>query len=173
MKRRLGVNLIAPALALLVLLADQVTKNLVVHLLPEGQSWDLAPWLSPFMRVTHVTNTGVAFGMFKGAGALFSVVAAVVVVVILLYQRQLPSEQWQMRVALGLMLGGAIGNNLIDRPRLGYVTDFIDLNFWPLREWPVSNVADVSIVTGAVLLGVVLIWEERQARQKQRLAEQA
>ena len=157
-------------MAALVLLADQVSKHLVRTWLARGQSWDIAPSLMPLLRVTHVTNTGVAFGLFPKVGDLFIVVAVVVVVVIILYHRHIPREQWLMRVALGLQLGGAMGN-LLDRLRHGFVVDFIDLNFWPLHNWPVFNVADASLVTGVVVLSLLLVWDERLTRDERRVAE--
>ncbi|MBU0703634.1 MAG: signal peptidase II [Chloroflexi bacterium] len=156
-----------PATAALVLLVDQASKYLVITRLVEGQSWDIAPWLAPLFRITHVTNTGAAFGLFPQLGDFLVIVAAIVVVAIFIYQRYLPDGQWLVRVALGLQLGGAIGNNLVDRLRRGSVVDFIDLNFWPLREWPVFNVADTSIVTGVFLLALWMLWEERRERLEQ------
>ena len=153
------------------MLVDQITKYLVVARLGEGQSWDVAPWLAPVFRITHVTNTGAAFGLFPGWGGFFVVVAVIVIVAIVIYHRHLPDGQWLMRVALGLQLGGAIGNNLVDRLRQGFVVDFIDLNFWPLRDWPVFNLADGSIVAGTTLLALLMIWEERRERDRQRAAE--
>ncbi len=138
--------------------------------LGEGQSWDIAPWLAPIFRFTHVTNTGAAFGLFPGGGDFFTALAAIVIVAIITYYWHLPDGQWLVRVALGLQLGGAIGN-LVDRLRQGFVVDFIDLNFWPLHNWPVFNLADSSIVAGVVLLALLMIWEERRGRDRQRVAE--
>lgn len=143
---------------MLVLLVDQVSKYLVATRLEEGQSWDIIPWLASIFRITHVTNTGVAFGLFQGLGDLFVVVAIVAIAAIVLYCRQLPDGQRAMQVALALALGGAVGN-LADRLRQGFVTDFIDLRFWPLHEWPVFNLADSSIVTGVTILMLVMLWE--------------
>ncbi len=138
--------------------------------LGEGQSWDIAPWLAPIFRITHVTNTGAAFGLFPKWGDFFILIAAIVIVAIILYYHHLPRGQWLMRVALGLQLGGATGN-LIDRLRRGFVVDFIDLNFWPLHNWPVFNLADASIVTGVTLLALMMLWEERRERDRRRAAE--
>jgi signal peptidase II len=160
-------TLILPAVAALVVLADQLSKHLVMTRVAEGQSWDVAPWLAPLFRITHVTNTGAAFGMFRGWGDFFMIVAVVVVVVIIVYYHQVPDGQRLIRMALGLQLGGAIGN-LVDRLRQGSVVDFIDLNFWPLHEWPVFNLADGSLVAGATLLAVLMIWEERRALKRQQ-----
>lgn len=171
MKRLSRHSLILPVTAALVLLADQVSKYLVTTRLGEGQSWDIAPWLAPLFRITHVTNTGAAFGLFPRWGDFLVIVAAIVVVAIFIYQRYLSDGQWLVRVALGLQLGGAIGNNLVDRLSRGSVVDFIDLNFWPMREWPVFNLADTSIVTGVSLLVLWMLWEERRERLEQSVTD--
>jgi len=162
---------ILPATAALVVLLDQLSKYWVVKRLPLGQSWEVAPWLAPVLRITHVTNTGAAFGLFRGLSNIFIVIAVVVIVAIIFYYRQIADGHWLVRVALGLQLGGALGN-LIDRLRqAGSVTDFIDLQFWPLHEWPVFNVADSSVVSGVVVLALLMIDEERRERAMQRAAE--
>jgi signal peptidase II len=163
---------IMPATAALILIADQITKYLVATQLEVGQSVDLIPWLAPVFSITHVTNTGVAFGMLQGLGSLFAIAHIIAAVVIILYSRRLPPGQWPLQLALGLALGGSIGN-LIDRLRQGYVVDFFDVNFWPLQDFPVWNVADNSIVVGVALMIVLLMWEERQERLKQQAAESA
>lgn len=164
--------LILPAVTALVLLVDQISKHLVATRLAEGQSWDIVPWLVPVFRITHVTNTGAAFGLFPRGGDFFIIVAVIVIVVILIYQRHISDGQWLARVALGLQLGGAIGN-LTDRLTRGSVVDFIDLNFWPLHEWPVSNMADVSIVTGVCLLAFLMWREEWRERGGQKPVEES
>lgn len=163
--RRLRIeSLILPTMALLMLAADQVSKGWVVARLEMGQSVDLASWLAPVFHLTYVTNTGVVFGLLPGMGDLFIIVAAVVVGVLLLYHRHIPPGQVPIRIALGLQLGGALGN-LTDRLVRGSVVDFIDLNFWPLERWPVFNLADASIVTGVGLLVLAMLGEQREASQ--------
>lgn len=159
-----------PATAALVLLVDQVSKFFVTAWLDEGQSWDIVPWLAPVFRLTYTTNTGAAFGLFPRWGGAIIVIAAIVIVAIIIYHWHLPDGQWLVRVALGLQLGGAIGNNLVDRLRQGFVVDFIDLNFWPLHEWPIFNLADSSIVAGVVLLALLMMREEWRERDRQRAA---
>jgi len=153
----------------LVLLIDQASKFLVTARLGVGQSWELSPWLAPVFQITHVTNTGAVFGLFPGAGNFFVVVSLVVIVALLIYYRQLPDGQLLVRIALGLQLGGAVGN-LVDRLRLGSVVDFIDLNFWPMHNWAVFNLADSSIVTGVFLLTLLMLWEEWREQSGQRVA---
>lgn len=172
MKQCKLATLILPVTAVSVLIADQTTKHLVRTWLTVGQSWDIAPWLAPIFRITHVTNTGVAFGLFQNlnVNGLFSVVNIIVSVLILFYHHQLPDGHRPLRLVLGLALGGALGN-LTDRLLHGSVVDFIGFNFWPLRNFPVSNLSDVSIVTGVTLLMLMLLLEERREQLRQRATE--
>ena len=169
MKRQRLEALLLPVVAALVLIADQTSKHWVATRLEVGQSWDFAPWLASIFRITHVTNTGAAFGMFPQFGNVFVIVALIVIVVIIAYYRHIASGQWGMRLAFGLALGGAIGN-VIDRLRQGYVVDFIDTNFWPFRDFPVFNLADASITVGVTLLALLTLWEESRERARKRAA---
>lgn len=139
-----------------VLATDQLTKALVRIYLPPGGSFP-ADWP---VRLTHVTNTGAAFGLFTNQSLLLTLVAFFAIGLIGYYYRKLPAGAWPLRIALGLQLGGAVGN-LIDRLRQGYVTDFIDLRFWP-----VFNVADSAITVGAVLLAASLLWPDLIKRRR-------
>lgn len=147
------------ALAGVVVWLDQYTKQLVRTNLPLNVSWNPITWLEPFVTLTYTTNTGAAFGMFQNLGGVFVVVAFVVVVAIVLYYRRLAEGSWLLRVALGLQLGGAVGN-LIDRVTRGYVTDFVDVHIWP-----VFNVADSSIVVGTTLLAFYAFFIDREPRR--------
>ncbi|RME31099.1 MAG: signal peptidase II [Thermoflexia bacterium] len=150
------------AVAALVLALDQATKTWVVRNLAPGQSQELAEWLAPVLSLTHVTNTGVAFGLLQGLGDILTLVALLTIILILAFSRSLPSDQWLPHIALGLQLGGALGN-LTDRLFRGAVVDFVDLNFWPLHHWPIFNIADTSIVAGVGLV-LLSIWRERPER---------
>ncbi len=142
--------------ALVVIVLDQASKYLIEARMPLNTTYAPIPALEAIFRITHVSNTGAAFGLFAQGGVLFMLVAAVVSVVIILYNFSLPRGFFLLRAALGLQLGGALGN-LIDRIRLGHVTDFLD--FGP---WPVFNLADTSIVAGVVILGVLMLLEQRR-----------
>jgi signal peptidase II len=162
LKNRTRDFLTIPLVAGLAVLADQVTKHFVRANLRAGQSLDLTPWLKPLFQITYVTNSGAAFGLFPNWSQVFIIIAVMVIVALVWYYVHLSGGRWLVQLALGLQLGGAIGN-LIDRLRFGgYVVDFIDLSFWPLRRWPVFNIADASIVTGVTLLTLLMIWEEWQ-----------
>ena len=133
------------AIALPVLALDQVSKALVTSSLKGRPP---VPVLGGAFRVDYVRNTGAAFSLLVGGGALFTAVAAAVCVAILVYAPRLNTAPLLTRLALGLVLGGAAGN-LIDRLRLGYVVDFIDF-----RWFPVFNAADSAIVVGVGLLAL-------------------
>jgi len=146
-------------LAALVILLDQLTKRAIEAWLPLYTSWAPFPQLAHLFQLTHTTNTGAAFGLFPSGGMLFGIVAVVVAIAIIFYNRQLPAGNMILRSALGLQLGGALGN-MIDRVRQGHVTDFLDTG--PL---PIFNVADIGIVTGVVLLALLMVWETVEARR--------
>jgi len=140
----------------LVLIVDQLTKYIVESWLEFNTSWAPIPALENIFRFTHVTNTGAAFGLFPGGSAIIMVIAVVVSLFIIIYNTKLPANHYLYRVALGLMLGGALGN-FIDRVRQGYVTDFMDIG-----PWPVWNVSDLCVVTGVILLMFLMFMEQRR-----------
>ena len=148
--------------AVLIIIVDQVIKYLVSVYLPLGGAWSPLPGPNPVFQIVHTDNTGVAFGLFKDLGPVFIIIPLAISGAIIFYARRLREDQKLIAVALGLMLGGALGN-VIDRIRLGYVIDFFDVGIGTLRN--ASNLADWSIVLGAVLLGIAMLREERQHKQ--------
>ncbi|MEX2144361.1 MAG: signal peptidase II [Anaerolineales bacterium] len=134
-----------------VILFDQWTKDWVRDTLAFGES--MVPWpeLAPYVRILNWRNTGAAFGMFQEAGGIFTILAIVVAVMIIYYFPRIQRGDWALRLAMGLQLGGAVGN-LIDRVQHGYVTDFVSVG-----SLPVFNVADSSITLGVVVL-LLSIW---------------
>ena len=172
LRRRRLESLILPAVAAVVLLTDQVSKSLVRDWLVAGQSAAPVSWLASVFRFTHVTNTGAAFGMFPQLANIYVGVAALVILVIVFYYRRIPQGEWLMRLSLGLALGGALGN-LADRLTIGHVVDFIDLTFWPLKDFAVFNVADSCISAGCALLVLGMVREEWKLRRARRPAETA
>ena len=156
-------NLTLLITALFTIIADQGSKRLIEDLMPVGTSAYPISAIAPYFIFTHTQNTGAAFSMFQNGGMFFIVVGIVVCGVILFYTPRLPAKDWQTRLALGLQMGGIIGN-LIDRLRQGYVTDFfhfqipeIDFNF------AVFNIADSCIFIGVVFLIIISFWRERNA----------
>ena len=128
--------------ALLIIALDQVSKIFIKANMTPGQS---IPG-EGFFRITYSTNEGMVFGLFANQTFLITLTAIVGIAAIIIYSRYPIFNQVLVRVALGLMLGGAVGN-LIDRIRLGEVIDFIDVG-----AWPVFNLADSAVVVGVVLI---------------------
>ncbi len=139
---------------------DQLTKFLVLKYIPLEGAWEYLPWLAPLFKITFITNTGAAFGMFPQMSTALMFIAAVVIVGITFFYHLLPTENVWVRVSLGLQLGGAMGN-LIDRVIHGYVVDFVDIGFWPI-----FNLADVSIVLGVTILAYFLWHEEGEVDKR-------
>jgi signal peptidase II len=147
-RRRAGDFLVIIAVVLL----DQATKLLVDRLMSLHESRVVIDGL---VHLTYVRNRGAAFGLFSDAdlpfqSMLFSAVSLLALGAIAAYFFKLPDRSRLARVALALVMGGALGN-LIDRARLGSVIDFVDV-FWGPHHWPAFNVADSAISVGVVLL---------------------
>ena len=137
-----------------VVALDQYSKWLVRSQLDYGEMWLPAALkgLLPYMRIVHWHNSGAAFGLFQRGNIILAILAFIVIGVIIYYYPRVSPEDWWLKLAMGLQLGGAMGN-LIDRLTLGQVTDFISVG-----TFPVWNVADSAITVGTciLLLGVYL-----------------
>ncbi len=155
------------SVAVLVFLLDQGTKAWVRAHIPLNGALYPIPAVRSFFRLTHLTNTGVAFGFLQNMDMLYLIILAVLALTVVLYARHLPWHHPLIQVAAGMQLGGALGN-LADRFRLGHVTDFIDF-FVTIGgrtyHYPPFNVADASIVMGVSILFLVLWRLESQQDQ--------
>ena len=147
----------------LIIVTDQVSKLLVQMHLDLGESVPA----HGLVRLTYVTNSGGAFGIFAGQIIPLTLASFVGVGVLLLFYRSHPWPGRLVRLSLGLQLGGAMGN-LIDRVRAGAVVDFVDIG-----RWPIFNVADASIVTGISLLLALFIFFEDGSQARRRPAVSA
>jgi len=134
-------------IAAFVVVLDQISKLWVRSNFELFQTVPITACLS----LTHVRNTGSAFGLFANQAFLLILVAIVGLVAILLLYRYLSRSSILSISALGLIFGGAAGN-LIDRLRFGYVTDFVDVRLWRDFHWPAFNVADSAITVGSMML---------------------
>jgi signal peptidase II len=152
------------AAAGLVVVLDQATKALVRTLLERGESWPGGDWP---VHIRYVTNTGAAFGTLQNQTAFLIGMTFIGLAAIYLYYRYPPFDHPVVPVAIGMMLGGAVGN-LIDRVRLGRVTDFIDFPMWPQ-----FNVADSSITVGIaiILIGYVFLTRAKHEPHEDRPAD--
>jgi signal peptidase II len=144
------------AIAFAALAADQLTKYIVTSKLGLDDSVHVVGsfWIH------HVRNSGIAFGLFAQATAVVIVLTAVALLWMLAFFARSGARHPILPVALGLVIGGSV-SNLLDRVRLGYVTDFLDF-----RWWPAFNLADSFIVIGVLVLLVTLVLAEREPRRR-------
>jgi signal peptidase II len=154
------------------LVLDIATKYVISQNLTYA---DRIPVIEGFFYLTHVRNTGAAFGLFRDAPGeirLFFFVGIAIVAIFIIAQflyRLAPGDRLSS-VALGLILGGAVGN-LIDRVRLGEVVDFLHFDLWGGYSWPDFNLADTWIVVGVGLLVLELLASEGEERTEIRSGE--
>jgi signal peptidase II len=140
-------------LGLIIAVLDQVTKYVVRLTFAVGES---RPVLHGFFDLTYVRNTGAAWGILGGQNASLTILSIVMLAAILLFRRSFLSDTWEHRVALGLMVGGIVGN-LMDRLRLGWVTDFLDFHVKGYH-WPSFNVADAALCIGVGIYILSALW---------------
>jgi signal peptidase II len=136
---------------------DQVTKALVDDFMTLHESHTIVEGL---VRLTYVQNRGAAFGILSEAGLpyqslMFSVISLLALLAIALYAWRMPVQSRLPQTALAMVMGGAVGN-LLDRARLGYVIDYVDM-YWGPHHWPAFNVADSAITVGVALLVIDIL----------------
>jgi signal peptidase II len=150
------------SIAGIIVALDQWTKWLVRVNLPFQATWlpGWLNWLSPYARIVHWSNSGAAFGMFQNGNLIFTTLAFIVIGAILYYFPYVEVNDWTLKLAMGLQLGGAAGN-LVDRLMVGKVTDFISIG-----TFPVFNVADSSISVGVAVLLLGIWIKERNDKKK-------
>ena len=146
------------ALACGIVVADQLVKQWVVTSVSYGS---VMPILGDYLRIWHVHNTGALFGLFRNQAVLFAALSiGVVALIVWFHGRSVVTNGWFATLALGLLLGGAVGN-LADRIRLGYVVDFVDMGVGDLRFYT-YNVADAAISIALVLLILMAFWPSQR-----------
>ena len=142
------------ALSLVVIVLDQLTKAWVLAALPEYQP---IPVIEGVWNWYRTYNTGAAFSFLSGAGGwqkyFFVVLAFAISGLLGFWMARTPRRDWKTALPFALVIGGAVGN-VIDRLLHGHVIDFIQVYYWPGKEWPAFNVADAAIVAGAIGIAV-------------------
>ena len=141
--------------------ADQLTKQIVTSTLALGRSVEIA---GPF-SIHHVQNSGIAFGLFASATSVVILLTGIAVAWMLFFFARAALRHPLLPVALGFVLGGSV-SNLVDRVRLGHVTDFLDMRFWPA-----FNLADTFIVVGVAILFLALVTTDRPATRSRRVGD--
>ena len=155
-RRRWKKDLLFFAIALSVFLLDQFTKGLVRQNLDLYETWPSDS--DGFIRIIHVVNSGAAFGILQGQTAFLIITSSLGLAAILLYYLYPPMDHGLIRVALGMQLGGALGN-FLDRLRFQEVTDWIDVG-----NFPTFNVADAAISTSIVAVILFFLQQEMDSR---------
>ena len=151
------------AVATAAVAADQLTKALVASRLGLGDEIEIAGPVS----LHHVQNSGIAFGLFAGATPLVIALTAIAVTWMIFFFARSGARHPILPVGLGFVVGGSV-SNLADRVRLGHVTDFLDVEFWPA-----FNLADTFIVVGVLVLLGALLAADRQPRSSRRARAEA
>jgi signal peptidase II len=164
-ERRLGASwsqwLSLATVAIAAVFADQLTKAIVTNRLDLN---DQVHIVGPF-SIHHVTNSGIAFGLFASATSIVIFLTTLAVAWMLYFFARSGARHPVLPVALGLVIGGSV-SNLIDRVRLGHVTDFLDFKYWPA-----FNLADTFIVVGVAALLLALVVSDRNAARPRRVSE--
>jgi len=135
-------------LAAAILALDQATKFLVQTTMVRNQSLEVA---GDLLKITYIHNPSAAFGLSIGSVMFYIIFSVVASIVVVFYLLRLPKSEYWPRIALAMILAGAIGN-LIDRLRLGEVVDFIQIGLSENLIWPIFNVADMGVSVGVTLL---------------------
>jgi signal peptidase II len=162
LKNRIKSYAVLMPIAGVVIGLDQWTKTLVRSNLGFGEFWSPWDWLSPYARIVHWYNTGVALGLFQDQNLLFTILVSIIAMIIFIYYPQLSEGDWFLRIALAMQFGGSIGN-LIDRLTVGHVTDFFSVG-----SFPVFNVADASVTIGVGIM-ILGVWLQERKEKAQKL----
>lgn len=144
-------------LILAVVLLDQFTKVWVRSTMVYGG--DFQEVIPGFFNLVYVRNPGAAWGMLGGQQALLILLSGVVLVLLVVFSRRVLNPTLDHRILFGLMIGGILGN-LIDRIKLGWVTDFLDFHIGTYH-WPSFNVADSAICIAVGLYLLSSLWHSR------------
>ncbi len=148
------------AVALAVVILDQLTKALVLSAFELHESVAVVPG---FFNLCRVHNPGAAWGIFHGMRVFLVAFAGLSLVLFLFFHHRLFGEHPVIRILSGVLVGGIAGN-LIDRVRLGYVVDFLDFHWREAYHFPAFNVADMAITGGIFLLVVTQLIVDRRAK---------
>ncbi len=150
--------MLAICLSFAIVVLDQLTKLKVKSFLAYSGHQEIVPG---FFNISHVRNTGAAFGSFSNMSGWLIIPSVGMLVVLLFFRRHILSDSRLSRLILGLMTGGIVGN-MIDRIRDGYVMDFLDV-YWRGHHFPSFNVADSAITVGVALYMIAQFLETRRS----------
>lgn len=154
-----------------IVLLDQAAKVAIRQTLTLRES---CPVIEGYFNLTYLRNTGAVWGMFQSQNEWLILLSGLVLMLIAVFYRWLVDQREVHRLAMGFMIGGIVGN-LIDRIKLGWVTDFLDFH-WQTSHWPSFNIADSAICVGVVIYLASSLWRPSPfsgARGKKRQQDAA
>lgn len=147
-------------LSIVIILLDQISKYAAIKYLKESASYVIIP---NFFRLTYVENFGAAFGILQNRKIFFIIITCIVILFLTLFlMKNYYKINVLMRIGLGMLLGGTIGN-FIDRIRFGYVVDFFSFRLFNRYEFPVFNIADIAIVLGTFIILILVLFDRYEA----------
>ncbi|SHH35327.1 signal peptidase II [Caloranaerobacter azorensis DSM 13643] len=150
-------------IAIILIIFDQLTKYLAVKFLLGKNP---IPIIKNYLQLNYVENFGAAFGILQNKQLFFVVITIVVLAGIIVYIRKHTNISKPMKAALTILFSGALGN-LIDRLRLGYVIDFIDVKFGKLYDFPVFNVADCLVVVSTIIIAYLVLYDKYEINMEE------
>ncbi|NKB24191.1 MAG: signal peptidase II [Kiritimatiellae bacterium] len=130
-------------IAIIITFFDQLTKQWIRLDFALGET---RPVIEGFLNLNYLRNTGAAWGMLTGQNTALIIISVFMLCLMIIFRKSFVTDRWDQRIAFGLMFGGIIGN-LMDRIRLGWVTDFLDFHIAGYH-WPSFNIADSAICIG-------------------------
>ncbi len=157
---RRGFDVWPLVVAVVAFALDQATKAAAIDALGPPEAGNRITLIPNFLEFLHTYNTGIAFSLLRGQNTTLLLVGLVVIGLLVYYYRAMPQGSTVLRVTVGAVVGGAIGN-LVDRVRLGHVTDFIHVYVPGVFNYPVFNVADSFVTVGMVVIAVYLFFFDR------------
>lgn len=153
------MNIIAAILIIISVVFDQITKFWAADVLKNGDSIKI---IGNFLRFTYAENKGAAFSILQNQRTFFLIITVVMLIFLGYIYFKTKNITNLSKLSIAMITGGAIGN-FIDRFRLGYVIDFIDVRFGDFYNFPVFNIADSFVVCGTILMIILILLNKFEA----------
>ena len=150
------MNIIAALIIIISVIFDQATKLWAANVLKNGNSIKI---IGNFLRLSYAENKGAAFSILQNQRIFFLIITIVMLVFLALIYFKTKNISKMSRLSVAMIIGGAIGN-FIDRFRLGYVIDFIDVRFGSFYNFPIFNIADSFVVCGTILMVILILFNK-------------
>lgn len=150
------MNIIAALIIIISVISDQATKFWAADVLKNGNSIKI---IGNFLRFTYAENKGAAFSILQNQRVFFLVITVVMLVFLAFIYFKTKNISKLSKLSIAMIIGGAIGN-FIDRFRLGYVIDFIDVRFGSFYNFPIFNIADSFVVCGTILMVILILFNK-------------